>query len=77
MMRHNSRLLAYGIWTLVYLLVGSALFSQGPAEKDIGTHIVRRGETLEGIAAYYLGSSQRWREIWNLNKVEEIGRAHV
>lgn len=69
-MRQNSRLSPYGIWILVYLLAGPVLFSQGPSDEAIGTHIVRRGETLEGIAAYYLGSSQRWREIWSLNEAE-------
>lgn len=32
-----------------------------------GSHVVREQETLEGIAAYYLGSARRWPEIWELN----------
>jgi len=31
-------------------------------------HVVRPGDTLEGITERYLGSSQRWRENWALNK---------
>lgn len=31
------------------------------------THTVKSGETLGTIAAKYLGSSARWKEIWNAN----------
>lgn len=31
------------------------------------THTVKAGETLGTIAAKYLGSSSRWKEIWNAN----------
>lgn len=61
----------------IALLFGCALISppelaaQGPvasAAPATGIHVVRDGETLEGIAAYYLGSAGRWREIWEHNK---------
>lgn len=32
-----------------------------------GWHVVRPGDTLEGITAFYLGSPARWRENWALN----------
>lgn len=38
-----------------------------PAEQGVGWHEVLPGETLEGITAHYLGSSERWRENWGLN----------
>jgi hypothetical protein len=37
------------------------------AEDTIGWHVVRAGETLEGITARYLGTSAAWRENWKLN----------
>lgn len=43
--------------------------------EEQGYHVVRPGETLEDITAYYLGSSERWRENWRLN--EEIGNPHL
>lgn len=33
-----------------------------------GWHVVRPGETLELITARYLGSSNRWRDNWDLNR---------
>ena len=33
-----------------------------------GVHVVRQGDTLEGLALQYLGSSLRWSEIWERNK---------
>jgi hypothetical protein len=33
----------------------------------VGWHEVQPGETLEGITAHYLGTSERWRENWKLN----------
>lgn len=38
-----------------------------PAGLDVGWHEVVTGETLEGITARYLGTSERWRENWKLN----------
>src|SRR5688572_2086510 len=32
-----------------------------------GWHVVRPGDTLEGITARYLGSPRDWRENWKLN----------
>ncbi|MCP4663363.1 MAG: LysM peptidoglycan-binding domain-containing protein [bacterium] len=43
--------------------------------EEQGYHVVRPGETLEDITAYYLGSSERWRENWRLN--EEIDNPHL
>lgn len=37
------------------------------AEDTIGTHVVRPGETLQGITARYLGSPAAWQENWKLN----------
>ena len=31
---------------------------------SVGWHEVQPGETLEGITAHYLGTSERWRENW-------------
>jgi hypothetical protein len=38
-----------------------------PASGEVVWHIVRPGETLEQIAARYLGSVQRWKELHQLN----------
>jgi hypothetical protein len=38
-----------------------------PSGLDVGWHEVLPGETLEGITAHYLGTSERWRENWKLN----------
>lgn len=37
------------------------------AGETVGQHVVRPGDTLEGITAHYLGTSERWRENWRLN----------
>jgi len=41
--------------------------SPPPSDLDVGWHDVVEGETLEGITAHYLGTSERWRENWKLN----------
>jgi hypothetical protein len=55
---------------LATLAVWLAL-AQDPAPpisgRDVGWHDVLEGETLEGITAHYLGTSERWRENWKLN----------
>jgi hypothetical protein len=38
-----------------------------PEPPGVGWHEVLPGETLEGITAHYLGTSDRWRENWRLN----------
>lgn len=38
-----------------------------PSPERTGWHTVRPGETLEGIAAQFLGSTERWTEIHRLN----------
>lgn len=31
-------------------------------------HVVRRGDTLYGLARQYYGDAARWRDIWNANR---------
>jgi hypothetical protein len=55
---------------LAALVLGMALAqepSPPPSDQDVGWHDVVEGETLEGITARYLGTSDRWRENWKLN----------
>lgn len=67
-MNHASRL-----WlpALLATLLGTAsgALAQGPAAPQGGTawHVVRPGDTLEGISRRYLGTASRWPEIWRLN----------
>ncbi len=52
-----------------FLALALALPSQAqtPEGSEIRTHVVRPGETLRGISARYLGTSQKWQEIQRLN----------
>ena len=50
---------------LCLILLAAAL--PAPAGADGGLHIVRPGDTLETLAARYLGSPGRWREIAQAN----------
>jgi hypothetical protein len=58
---------------LALLLVPAGLAAQSrpsapaPPPEKVGWHTVRPGETLEGIAAQFLGSAERWTEIHRLN----------
>ena len=47
---------------------------QGGSVRE-GIHVVRPGDTLEDLAAQYLGSRERWKEIWERNK--DIANPHV
>jgi hypothetical protein len=63
----------FPVLLLTLLLTPAALSAQGrpaapPASPErTGWHTVRPGETLEGIAAQFLGSAERWTEIHRLN----------
>lgn len=48
---------------LFVLLLCAPLF----AEDTVGWHVVKSGDTLQGITARYLGSSAAWQENWKLN----------
>lgn len=51
--------------TLMVLSLCLALAAS--AQDTIGTHVVKAGETLQGITAKYLGTSKAWQENWKLN----------
>ena len=49
-------------------LVATAWLSAAAGAEDArGWHVVRPGDTLEGITARYLGSALEWRQNWALN----------
>jgi hypothetical protein len=50
-------------------LAAGAAAAQSPPRPDWqeGWHVVRPGDTLEGLAARWLGTSQHWRELARLN----------
>jgi hypothetical protein len=52
---------------LVFLLALAQEATPPASDLDVGWHEVQQGETLEGITARYLGTSDRWRENWKLN----------
>lgn len=52
--------------TLAFVL-SFCLASAVAAEDTIGTHVVKAGETLQGITVKYLGTSKAWQENWKLN----------
>ncbi|PYQ57783.1 MAG: hypothetical protein DMF53_21750, partial [Acidobacteria bacterium] len=61
----------FSVLLLTLLIAPMGLLAQGrpssPAPEQTGWHTVRPGETLEGIAAQFLGSAERWTEIHRLN----------
>jgi hypothetical protein len=53
---------------LICVLVAAATIAGTALAADsIGWHVVKPGETLQGITTHYLGSSTSWRENWRLN----------
>ncbi|MEM8998239.1 MAG: LysM peptidoglycan-binding domain-containing protein, partial [Acidobacteriota bacterium] len=52
------------------LFLASAAVAQDGSPTRPGNYVVRPGDTLESISQRYLGSSDRWREIWQLNEAE-------
>ncbi|MEM1181320.1 MAG: LysM peptidoglycan-binding domain-containing protein [Acidobacteriota bacterium] len=50
------------------LLATAAASAQDATTTRPGNYVVRPGDTLEGIAQRYLGTSERWRELWQLNQ---------
>ena len=52
---------------LSLLLAVAVVAVSARAEDSIGWHVVKQGETLQGITAHYLGSAAAWRENWRLN----------
>ena len=49
-----------------YLTASSSVFMQPIAGRK--TYTVKQGDSLSRIAAERLGSAERWREIWDLNR---------
>jgi nucleoid-associated protein YgaU len=49
-----------------YLTASSSVFMQPIAGRK--TYTVKPGDSLSKIAAERLGSADRWREIWDLNR---------
>lgn len=59
--------------TIFVLWLCSALAAS--AQDSVGWHVVKAGETLQGITARYLGTSGLWRENWKLNP--EVKNPHL
>lgn len=51
-----------------YLKAEESSFDVAPIAKGTPTYVVKPGDVLSKIAEKVLGSSDRWREIWDLNK---------
>ncbi|MEM6792628.1 MAG: LysM peptidoglycan-binding domain-containing protein [Acidobacteriota bacterium] len=51
----------------LFFLVANPLAAQENSSRP-GNYVVRPGDTLEGIAQRFLGSSERWRDLWQLNR---------
>ena len=70
-----SRVGAALSWTLLAAAFSPATAQEGQASPpapdrsawESGMHVVRPGDTLEGLAERFLGSSQLWRELHTLN----------
>lgn len=45
-----------------------AVAAEPPPEPNRRIHIIRKGDTLYGLARQYYGDSSRWKEIWTANK---------
>lgn len=66
----RTRSLVFGL----FLLLPAVIRAQAPSPFTVpegyraGWHIVRPGETLEGIAGRYMGSSAFWRQLHRLNQ---------
>jgi hypothetical protein len=52
---------------LAIVLLLCVLMLSASAADTIGWHVVKPGETLQGITAKYLGTSAAWQENWKLN----------
>ena len=61
----RTRSLVFGLFLLLPTVVRAqaAPAFEVPEGYQPGWHIVRPGETLEGIAGRYLGSSSLWRQL--------------
>jgi hypothetical protein len=59
-----------GICVVLYAAAGplTAQTSSSPDSLEAGWHIVRPGDTLEALADLYLGSSQFWKRLAELNR---------
>lgn len=53
---------------LFMLLVALLPTTLATAQETIGQYVVREGDTLQGITARYLGSNERWKENFELNR---------
>jgi len=50
--------------------LAALVFAAGDAGADqqlIGTHVIRPGDTLEGLATQFLGDPKAWQELYRLN----------